>query len=287
VNRFLGRGVHVGGEPTELQKRLTLDAVEAVFHDHLAHGERDRNIGPGLYGNPFGGLRGGIGQPHIEGHHPDATIDHGAHQAVGHGGVVRMSFQTVRAEVKNEARVVEVPVVVVGAPGQLLSGPLRSLANGRVVAHGAGAVVGQKQTLDQLAGAGLHAPVMEHELLWMSFVTQRLQAAGNFAQGLIPRHPLPLALAAGADPAQRIEHAVRIVDLVDPRLSLGAERALRADRVKLSADLDQLAVFHIADDWATAHALPAGTGHRRTFLAGAWREVLAALEQHGLAFGGG
>ena len=232
--------------------------------------------------DPLAGFRRGVRQSNVEGHHTDTAVHHGADQTVRHRCVVRMGLEAVGPEVQHEPRVVEVPVVVVAAPGQLLAGPLRGLADGRVVPDGSRAVGGQEDALDELAGARLHASVVEHELLGLSVVAQLLEPAGELIERLVPGYPFPFTFSARADPTQGIEHAIGVVDLIDARLGLGAERALGPDRVELPADLNELAVLHIADDRAAAHALPAGAGDGRLLLAGPRREVLAAFQESGL-----
>jgi hypothetical protein len=132
---------------------------------------------------------------------------------------------------------VEVPIVVVLAPGQLLRRPLSALANAGVIADGLGPVGGEEYALDELARARLHAPIMEHELFRMTVVAQLFQAACHLCQGLVPRDSFPLAFAALADTLHRIEHAVRVVDLVDAGVALGADKPLGPDRVRLAAHL--------------------------------------------------
>ena len=76
---------------------------------------------------------------------------------------------------------------------------------------------------------------------------------------LVPRHPLPLALAALAVAPQRIEDPIRILELVrrDDALGAGAAAAARVQRIAFDLADGQLLLVDVGEDAAGRLAVEA------------------------------
>ena len=85
--------------------------------------------------------------------------------------MVGVRVYNTAAEIEHKLGIVKIPVVVVLAPGELLSGPLAAFTDGGVIAFASGAIGGQEGS-DDFAGAGLHTAVVEHELFRVTLIAQ-------------------------------------------------------------------------------------------------------------------
>ena len=72
-----------------------------------------------------------------------------------------------------------------------------------------------------------------------------LPAAADLGEGFVPGDALPLAAALGADAAQRIQHAVGVVDVIEVGADLGAEPAGGDGVVGVAAEADGAAVLRL------------------------------------------
>ncbi len=110
---------------------------------------------PGFKGTHSVDLGGRVRQTRIKSNEFHPTIGHGRYQPLGTRNVVGVGVHDAATEIDHELGVVEIPVVVMLAPGQLLAGPLGTFT----------------------AGGCFHSAVVEHELFRVAFITQFFQAA--------------------------------------------------------------------------------------------------------------
>ena len=127
--------------------------------------------------------------------------------------------------------------------------------------------------------------MVEHEFFWRPCVPQFLQPPGQVAQRIVPGDFFPLSLSTFASPSEGVKDPVRVIDLVDARLTLGAQPPGGSDRAGLAFYLDDISLFHIADGRAAAGAKTTGCGNRLALKAGQVGIVDAAM--HGRLLGVG
>jgi hypothetical protein len=92
---------------------------------------------------------------------------------------------------------------------------------------------------------------MEHDLFRMSFIQDFLKLSSQFINRLFPGNSLPYSFSPLAYPLQRIDKAVRIIDLVDSGLTPGTQLPVGSGKLGISFYFDQSAVFNIANDAIT------------------------------------
>ncbi len=162
-----------------------------------------------------------------------------------------------------------------GSPGQFLGSPFTTFANTGVVTDRASTVIIQEY-LDKFTGARFHPPIVKGKFLRMTIIADFFEPPGQFAESLVPANPFPLSFAPFTDSLHRIKNAIRIIDLVNPSLSLRAHCAFGANGIRLWFHLNQPAILYITNRGTTCHTLPASCWNRFSFGSGFRRKVHAA-----------
>ena len=122
---------------------------------------------------------------------------------------------------------------------------------------------------DALGEAVLAGPAdVVHDLLVPILLHRRPNPAGDVVERLVPADLLPLAVAALADPLQRVEDAIGVGHLVERRRSLGAVAAARAGVLRVAFELAQLEglFVHVRQETARRLAVEAGGRHQHVAL---------------------
>ena len=106
-------------------------------------------------------------------------------------------------------------------------------------------------------------PDVVHQLVAPSFLDRLADAPADVGERLVPRDALPLAFAALAGAPQRIEDAIRILELVrsDDPLRAGAPAAARMHRVAFDLADVHLLLVDVGEDAARRLAVEADGGN--------------------------
>ncbi len=105
------------------------------------------------------------------------------------------------------------------------------------------------------------ATLMKGELFRLAAVADGLQLGGDFVERFVPRDSFPLSFAALADTFQRIQQSLGMIQVVQARLASRTEMSTAVGVVRIAFDLDEPAVFDVADDAADRAAQLAHPGH--------------------------
>ena len=214
----------------------------------------------------------------LEGHQLGATVHARVHEAADHEEPALIGLHRVAAEVDHVVRALE----VLRLPFELASVHAHQRHAAVRAADGAPVeAVGRPEGVGPAAGEalGLVAAVVEDELLGPALVAQGLELAADLRHGLLPGGPAPLALAALADPLERVDDALGVVGGLDHALGLAANGALGVRVLRVALDLPHAPVLHPADDPAVGRAAEADGGH-------GLRAAVVDAGGHGVAHGG-
>ena len=144
---------------------------------------------------------------------------------------------------------VEIPVTFPEI-GQV-RGPTVARAQRTVTELGSGAVSVEEPLQRVLAPL---PSLVKREFLGMPSVANGLQLLGDLVESVIPADPFPLSFAPGPDPFQRIEQPLGMVEVIERGLSPCTQVTSAVWILRISLDLDQPAVLHVADDPADGTA---------------------------------
>src|ERR1700730_9256061 len=108
------------------------------------------------------------------------------------------------------------------------------------------------------------ADVIEN-LLGAALAQRAADSPGEIIERFVPRHALPLALAAASRPPHRIEDALGIADLVDRRRPFGAVAAAAARMSGFAFELAdrEVALVDVSEQAASGFAVEADGRHQR------------------------
>ena len=102
-----------------------------------------------------------------------------------------------------------------------------------------------------------------HDIVRAPLGERRADPRGNVLQRLVPRDARPSVAAARASPLHRVQHAVRVLDLVQRRRALGAVAAPRPGVLGVALQLAHLAgvPVNVGEQAAGRLAVETGGGH--------------------------
>ena len=223
--------------------RVLLDiiVIDQIFgDDHVDHAERQSGIGAGLDGDVPVGLLGRAGRD---------RIDH------DHLGAAPLRLRDKRPMVQIGADRVDRPEHDVFR----INETLRIDRRGRPAGH---EKCGDRAGIAECAFRDRGAELVEERVADMEaienalgpeiavgkngaravFIDDRVPAARNLVESLVPGDPLEFARALGTDAAHRIQHSILAVDPVLVVVDLDAETALGERMIGIAAHLDHLAV---------------------------------------------
>ena len=80
-------------------------------------------------------------------------------------------------------------------------------------------------------------------------------AAGDFSHCFAPADPLPAAATLWPDTADRVEEAVRVVNMLQIRSDLGTQPALGDRIVRIAVEVDSPAILDFSNDAAGVRAI--------------------------------
>ena len=190
----------------------------AVAEHHVRHREQHRRLGPGPRGEPVVGHRRGVGQSRVD----DAHLGAG-HLALDDALGVRVEVVAgleVRGQQQHEARAAVVGRGPIGAVPERVAGAGGGRAHVGVAVVAVDAPrVEDPLEVDQLVAG---APEVVHDLFRPPLDERFADAAGDVVERLVPRHPLPLAVAALPGAAHRVQDPLGVGDLIQRRRALGA-----------------------------------------------------------------
>ncbi len=99
---------------------------------------------------------------------------------------------------------------------------------------------------------------MEGKLFRVARIAHLFEASRQFVQGLVPGDPLPLSLTALAHALHGIKDPVRVIELIDPSLPLGAYLPPSPDGIRVPFQLDQSSILYETNHGISGHAAPTG-----------------------------
>ena len=223
---------------------------------------------------PVVGPRGGVGQPRVE-HGELRALALRLDEPLGVRVEVVPGLE-VRGAQQHELRVRVVGRRAVGARPEAVA---RAAAGGAHV--GVRVVAVRAPRLQEAVGEPVLAGAADevHDVVRAPGGERRVEALGERVEHVLPAHPLPLARAARADPALRVEDPLRVVDLVERRRALGAVAPARARVVRVALellDLEGLAV-HVGEQPAGGLAVEADRRHQRVLAGDLARPLLRVV----------
>ena len=251
-----------------IDQRVVADGVlrdvvaidEPVADDHVHHRERQRPVAARLELHvPVGGLRGA---------RPD-RIDHDHLRAtplrlVHERPEVQVGDDRVRAPEHDVAAVHDVlgidPRAGADGRGQARRGDgAADLAMEAAAPHRPEQPLVDRRRLNQpLRARG----AVREDRFRSRFSNDRLPARRDVRQRGLPRHALEAPLALRADPLERMQHAIRVIDALQVVIHLGAERAAREGVRGIAGQRHSGAVAHVHGPRAGVGAIvAAGATH--------------------------
>ena len=257
--QLISRAVAVGVFLVDEKRRVGPVAREvggafAGVDDFVDEREHERHIGAGTNGQPQIGLRSGAGEAGADADHLRAALL----GAPDREPVVIAARAFLAAPDQNAVGVVAVPAGVLRLIAvEALAREIR--AHPAQVAHAerGGRTQFEPQLVDRLE---LQHVASRAVLVGDGMPAVRLAYLGEFVArgfvGFFPRNALPSARPLLADALLRIADARGIVQLLRDAERAGAKRSF-AEQVGVALNLGQAAVFHRAEQSATAIALAA------------------------------
>src|SRR5947209_3998426 len=105
-------------------------------------------------------------------------------------------------------------------------------------------------------------PDVIHDLVFAAFLKSVADSSGQVVQNCIPGNPLPLPFASLAHAPQRIENALRVIDLVNRRRTFGAVAATTARMCRIPFKFLDLHLVFVNISQQTASSLTVKTDGR-------------------------
>ena len=224
-------------------------------------------------------MAGRVGHAYVEHHHLGVALVLGLHDPLGVRVEVVAGLQ-VRGEQQDHlgVRVVRRRAVVAAPGGVAQSGTRRADVGVAVVAVDAPR---QQEALGEPVLAG-PTDVVDHAVATVG-LDRGADPGRDIVERLVPGAPLPPTGAALADPPERVQDPLGVVDLVDGRRALGAVAAARprVRRVALHLGDGQVVLGHVGEQPARGLAVEAGGGDQHELARHLARMRLARRSRRG------
>ncbi len=232
--------------------------IETLLHDHFGHRQSHRGIRAGLYGEPFIAFPRRLREPHVKGDQLGAEIHPALDDPLDEGDVQKVSFIGISPKIEDVLAVGYIVDACLRPHGRLESGLLvetsqRGMVQSRGRPEGVQKAV-RKESVCDIPGT------VKYESLGMTTLPQFHQSLRNLFVSLFPGDAPPIFGPSHSLSLDGVEDPIRVVNIIDPRLTLCAQFSPAIGMLGVSPDFCDPSVFGVADDSTTGITLKTGTG---------------------------